>query len=297
MPDGWLAPVHRALRLVVEPLVRFSASATAPGVLHGFAGLAGHADLYDIFSGGKPGGAAGTSAVAPLWAGLAARLNQAVDREIWIRDATFSTALSSLISRLAASSAVARSDRFGPRTCFLAVGRTAATTRTLARQSSSCVLLTTPATADRRRVTRRSRFPNRCNAATTRPWLLQAWRSRLPLSGVAAAVAAISGSAAAAPATDNRSHGASWPGSSSTLHRGAGQCSAAHSKKLASSSSFTVPCLRPRTSQGFSGSCSVTVYLNSGKTNVCSHSQGRLGRGSTGVRWTRLDSSHARRIF
>jgi len=34
------------------------------------------------------------------------------------------------ISRLAASSAVARSDRLSPRTCFLAVGRTAATTRT-----------------------------------------------------------------------------------------------------------------------------------------------------------------------
>ena len=40
-------------------------------------------------------------------------------------------------------------------------------------RSSSCVLLT-PATADRRPATRRSRFPNRCNAATTRPWLLQA---------------------------------------------------------------------------------------------------------------------------
>ena len=43
-------------------------------------------------------------------------------------------------------------------------------------RSSSCVLLT-PATADRRPATRRSRFPNRCNAATTRPWLLQASRS------------------------------------------------------------------------------------------------------------------------
>lgn len=74
---------------------------------------------------------------------------------------------------------------------------------------------------------------------------------------------AISGNAATAPgdATLHRSLGASCHGSSSTLHRGARKCSAAHSKKLAPSSSVPLAWPIPPTIQDFSGSCSVTVYL------------------------------------
>ena len=59
-------------------------------------------------------------------------------------------------------------------------------------------------------------------------------------------------------------------GSSSTVQRGGGQWSRAHSKKFWSSSSSTVRCCRPTMIQGLSGLCSVSVKP-SFDTNVCSH--------------------------
>jgi len=59
-------------------------------------------------------------------------------------------------------------------------------------------------------------------------------------------------------------------GSSSTVQRGGGHWSRAHSKKFWPSSSSTVRCCRPTMIQGLSGLCSVSVKP-SFDTNVCSH--------------------------
>jgi hypothetical protein len=59
-------------------------------------------------------------------------------------------------------------------------------------------------------------------------------------------------------------------GSSSTVQRGGGHWSRAHSKKFWPSSSSTVRCCRPTTIQGLSGLCSVSVKP-SFDTNICSH--------------------------
>ncbi len=71
--------------------------------------------------------------------------------------------------------------------------------------------------------------------------------------------------------------GPSCHGASSAVHRGAGHCSAAHSKKRARSSSQTTRCSWPTTIHGRSGSCSVRVKPYSG-TNKYSRTD-RTARG------------------
>ena len=75
-------------------------------------------------------------------------------------------------------------------------------------------------------------------------------------------------------------------GSSSTLQRGAGQRSCAHSKKLIPSSSLTERCSWPTTIQGRSRSCSVTVKEYSARTYVRTRSifqnRNRLAQRSAG---------------
>jgi kumamolisin len=67
----------------VFPLPSWQSSAGVPvsanpggGAGRGVPDVCGHADSYQVFVRGASGGAAGTSAVAPLWAGLTALINQ-----------------------------------------------------------------------------------------------------------------------------------------------------------------------------------------------------------------------------
>ena len=125
--------------------------------------------------------------------------------------------------------------------------------------------------------------PNDCNATNTIVELDCLAHDSLGDSSIAGARAARRGarlmavlaSPGAVPATSIGSATRDQPrlgaqGSSSTVQRGGGHWSRAHSKKFWPSSSSTVRCCRPTTIQGLSGLCSVSVKP-SFDTNVCSH--------------------------